>query len=442
MSSLHSALLSHPLLSSLGPEAQAYVVAHARPIQCTPGQPIIIENQDGPEAYFLTQGEVAILTEGKFVTLLRAPDIVGLVSALDGQPRSASVSAFRDAQLFAIKKSTIEDLLSNNPPFARQLISHLTEKLREQYTRESKLLSHLDDFFESPGALLIPGPYAADAFEMFVVVMQDESARVSSLLPPGLQPLPGLDGKYLLVFSFFPNMYTQHSAGAGKSFAYNETAFFVPCKGPSLIPGLFCPELYPDNTLAISIGRELYGFPKRFGATLRADDHIDFVAGRKMILRASWNEQQPIAAGEATRNILRSLSNQLPFSSLWAQMGAWATQVAQAPAVLARCPRTPVYVRKRIPDCASKPDARAYIIDQLVEVPFCITEFGEHFALDALHIEHFTPDHFLRGQALCGIRLKVTFQFDEAHVWRDYRNPPASSNMRTRMRHKLGLRRT
>ena len=95
------------------------------------------------------------------VKLLDAPSTVGLLAVIDRKGRSALLSAFHDATVWWMGRAALERLIAESPTFAHNLIAFLVSELRGQYDREARLLRHLDDFFGSPNARMIPGPYCA-----------------------------------------------------------------------------------------------------------------------------------------------------------------------------------------------------------------------------------------------------------------------------------------
>ncbi len=56
------------------------------------------------------------------------------------------------------------------------------------YRREHAWLEHMADFFQSPNALIVPGPYEAAPYEMILLVMQGDPADMAALMPPGVRP--------------------------------------------------------------------------------------------------------------------------------------------------------------------------------------------------------------------------------------------------------------
>jgi len=64
------------------------------------------------------------------ITLVEPGDALGEISLLDGQLRSANASAIEKSKVVFLSRSAFEQVLDENPAFARQLIILLCEMLR------------------------------------------------------------------------------------------------------------------------------------------------------------------------------------------------------------------------------------------------------------------------------------------------------------------------
>ena len=398
------------------------------------GRRITDQRMDAAYVFFLLDGEVAVTRDGKLVTLVQAPEILGLVAVIDGQPRTASLEAFSDVRVASMPHQLLEGLLDNSKRASRNLIRFLSHQLRVQYEQSDLIQRHFEDFFRSPKAELVPGPYVADPFDMYVFVMQDDPRRLEALLPRGVRPMPGTEGRYLLTFNFFEKTYSKHPEGSGMAFSYNETAAFLPCLAPRMRPGMFIPELYPDNFLAITLGRELYGFPKRFARTTLDVERgkIDLVLARRMTLRATWDKAEALQPEQFLIKMIRL------FWPRW--VPEYARRVATSALGLVerhvpedRRPAMPVFVHKQIPDSAEgMTEGKA--IDELVEIPFQVSDLGGFTRLERPRVRFLDREYFLGGRCLGGFRLHMGLQFGRGNRWLDYNEEPSGRWGRRRRR--------
>jgi hypothetical protein len=380
------------------------------------GERLIEQELRADSVVFLLKGEVAVNRDGKLVTLVPAPEVLGLVSILDHQPRTATLEAFSPVRVGIMSSGAFEAMLEESTALNRNLLAHLASKLRRQYGFSDQVQRHFDDFFRSPNAELVPGPYTADPFEMLVFSMEETPERLEALLPPGLRPMPGMGGRYLLSFNFFESVRSEDPFAEGRTFSYNETAIFIPCLGPNLRPGLFIPELYPDNFLAITLGREIYGFPKRFARTRRDSNRrtIDLVIARRVTLRATWSEETDTDFSDLIgRQIGQSWQRWIPplAKSIGDRIVGWFEQKVRVDLN----PVVPIYVRKK-----SLSGGDAEVVDELVKIPFRVLEPKDFADLGDAEVRFLDPDYFLAGHCRGGFRLRMGLSFDDREVLRRY----------------------
>lgn len=97
---------------------------------------ILIEEDFGGTLFFIVKGKVKVSrssNDGREVilNLLGEHDFFGEMSILDGDSRSATVSAVEDSVLFILKRDDFLSFLTKYPGIAIALITELTARLRE-----------------------------------------------------------------------------------------------------------------------------------------------------------------------------------------------------------------------------------------------------------------------------------------------------------------------
>ncbi len=365
----------------------------------------------------LLHGELAVTVRGAFVTIVRPPAVLGLASLVDGGPRTASLAAHGPARVAHLPAPAFRALLEQSHGFAQNVAHALAAELRGQLKRQRQATEVLDDFFEQPNARLVPGPYGAEPFTMYLWVLRDSPARVRALLPPGVRLVPGLGGHWLLTVNLFEALVSRHERGAGRRFSYRETCPFVPCLS-GLTPGLFVPELYPDNVLAILLGREIYGFPKRFGTVAQRADGVDVVVGQRLVLRAFHGEGAALSAGDFGL----ALGDALGLPTLPASVRALVRQVAALPIGAdgsVHAPPLPVFVRKQIADPTSANEL-TLSIDELVQVPFALEHLSSFEQLASSAVEFLPGWGLPEGDCVAAFRLRAGFEFGAGRTVRRY----------------------
>ncbi len=93
---------------------------------------IFQEGEDGDTMYMILKGVVAISYEGVLLASLEGGDIIGEMSLLDNQPRSASAKALTETLTLAVTKENFLPLIRNSDEFTIRLLSSLSSRIRVQ----------------------------------------------------------------------------------------------------------------------------------------------------------------------------------------------------------------------------------------------------------------------------------------------------------------------
>lgn len=106
---------------------------------------VVIDFEDvSADVYFIISGEVRILIRtqaGKEIILgeMRGGQFFGELSAIDGTPRSANVTALTRAEVCIMPATVFREMAYNNPVLAERLVKLLTVRTREL---NSRLMEH------------------------------------------------------------------------------------------------------------------------------------------------------------------------------------------------------------------------------------------------------------------------------------------------------------
>lgn len=419
-------LLERPILRGLPKKDCELLLDHAWYARIAKGERFIVEETAAEAVYFVLKGEVAVESGEHILTLQEAPLTVGLLSVIDGLDRSATVRAFSDIDVVMVPRSAFDDLVAQSPAFVSRLVAQLTSQIREAHRNEASIRKNFDDHFHTPHARLVQGPYCMGPFPMYAFVVQSDLSRIRACLPAGLRVIPGLGGRYLLTFNFFPNVYSKHSSAQGRSFAYNETTAFLPVIGPGARPAVYAPELYLDSYMPIVLGRELYGFPKRFGSARLGKKHIDLNIGKEMALRLKWQGRRSTDSGELLALLqgwLLGRHNGLP--SLTYPILRTLFESINTPVARRLWPAMPVYVHNQVP-CAFDHAQNDMRIDELVEIPFNVEAVGEFEVLDGAQLQNLS-DWLLAGEVVGGVCLRMSASFGRSRQVLNYKDSARES---------------
>ena len=93
------------------------------------------EGQAGGLLFVIIEGEAEVVSNGKTLGRLGPGDVVGELSLIDGQVRSASVRAVTDVHLLEIATDEFQKLVDQSPKFVRNLLRALSLRIREMDER-------------------------------------------------------------------------------------------------------------------------------------------------------------------------------------------------------------------------------------------------------------------------------------------------------------------
>ena len=97
------------------------------------------EGEDSSEMYYLNDGLLAVLKlkggSEQQISTLRPGELVGEMSFLDNEPRSASVRALDDCELTKIPKKKLDKYIEEQPKWMKSLLVTLTDRLRKANQR-------------------------------------------------------------------------------------------------------------------------------------------------------------------------------------------------------------------------------------------------------------------------------------------------------------------
>jgi len=106
------------------------------------GKIIFLEGEHGDNMYMILRGEVSISYEGVLLATLTSGDIIGEMSLLDSQPRSATAMALADVSLLCVSKENFLPLVKNSDEFTIRLLSSFSNRIRVQNRIISELTQH------------------------------------------------------------------------------------------------------------------------------------------------------------------------------------------------------------------------------------------------------------------------------------------------------------
>ncbi len=158
------------------------------------------------------------------------------------------------------------ELLDTNLTFARVMLRYMAEHGSDYLDDHDQYDEAFEQYFPGRSGMLTPPPYTVGQADMriFFCKKPEDPALLEQMLPPATRWYPEFDF-YLLVCTEMRDIAPKWHPGA--TFSYDEVAVFVPAQH-GLDPRLYfhVPFMFPDNIMAIYMGREILGLPKRRAA--------------------------------------------------------------------------------------------------------------------------------------------------------------------------------
>jgi CRP/FNR family transcriptional regulator, cyclic AMP receptor protein len=107
----------------------------AREVSHQPGRELATEGKGALAFHYILDGSATVSRDGRELRTLGPGDYFGEISMIDGQPRSATVVAKEPMRVLAIPHQDFEQVIDEDPGFARHLLKTLCARLREAEAR-------------------------------------------------------------------------------------------------------------------------------------------------------------------------------------------------------------------------------------------------------------------------------------------------------------------
>jgi len=125
------ALRRVPLFGGLNKAQLSEVAKLTTQLPAKPGSALTKQGQHAREFVLLLEGEARVERDGAHVGRLGPGDFFGELSLLDGQPRTATITAETPCTLLVVEPRAFSSLLENAPGLDRAIMTALCARLRE-----------------------------------------------------------------------------------------------------------------------------------------------------------------------------------------------------------------------------------------------------------------------------------------------------------------------
>ena len=373
-------MTSHPAYAP-HPDADRRAASAGQALELEPGK-----------LWYLLAGDVVVYRAGRPIACWRAPAPLDLAGTVSGERRTTFVAA-SDVELAGLPLDHVD---------GSRLAAELAAESSRLWGQIEADAIRDDDTFLPSGAMPVPGPWWFRRAEALTFVVQGDPRRLARLLPRGLSPLPGSGGRYVVAVTRFEGVGSLDVRDTSR-FDYHEVTPFVPVWAGRHGAAAYVPELYPDAWMAVILGREIHGFPKRTARVGFHEAGAELLLDRRLVLRARFGAREEAPPDDVLGEIVGALSGR-----------TWAGRATTA--LLEHGPRfdlrMAVVVRKRV--LSYRTAGRTVESDELVRVPFELDEIVRAERLRDVELELAEGCSVLHGSVVAGFRLETGFRFGGA----------------------------
>jgi CRP/FNR family transcriptional regulator, cyclic AMP receptor protein len=127
-----------PMFGNLSQRYLREIGRHADQVKVEEGRVLAQQEKKGWEFIFIVDGKARVEKDGKIIRQLSEGDFFGEISLIDGEPRTATVTADTDMTLLIVNKTSFDHLLDKIPGLQRKILIALCKYLRnaEKATHE------------------------------------------------------------------------------------------------------------------------------------------------------------------------------------------------------------------------------------------------------------------------------------------------------------------
>jgi CRP/FNR family transcriptional regulator, cyclic AMP receptor protein len=102
----------------------------SRIVEVPAGTVLTKAGESGDSFFFIIDGRVSVETQVGYGDPLQPGDFFGEMSLLDGEPRSATITAMTDVRLLVVDRSHFWRLLNETPDLVRRMLAVLSRRVR------------------------------------------------------------------------------------------------------------------------------------------------------------------------------------------------------------------------------------------------------------------------------------------------------------------------
>jgi CRP-like cAMP-binding protein len=137
---IEALLAGIPVLALLAPDERRVVARSARPLTLGPTERLVVQGEPGGSLFVIADGELEVMLRGDdgrdvLVDTMGKGEVVGEMSLLTGEPRSATLRAVDGAVVYEVGAQQYAPILSAHPELVDVLAKLMVTRLDERRAR-------------------------------------------------------------------------------------------------------------------------------------------------------------------------------------------------------------------------------------------------------------------------------------------------------------------
>ncbi len=123
-------LATVPLFSSCSAKDLDTIAKLTEEVTVSAGDVLVRQGATGYECYVISSGSVSVEINGELVATLHAGEHFGELALIDGQPRSATVTALTECMLIVLGPVQLSTAIATVPGLTMKLLAGLSTRIR------------------------------------------------------------------------------------------------------------------------------------------------------------------------------------------------------------------------------------------------------------------------------------------------------------------------
>ena len=129
-------LKSVNIFSQVPEEDLVEVASIVEELEVKKDEDIFLKDDLGTSMYIIVKGRARVHDAGKELAVLEERTVFGELAALDPEPRSATITAIEDCQLFKLEEGPLYDLMAEHVEVVRGIIRVLCQRMRGMLVKQ------------------------------------------------------------------------------------------------------------------------------------------------------------------------------------------------------------------------------------------------------------------------------------------------------------------